>query len=308
MMKKFGAGLLFSIFSLAGCAQNTSLKKAANDNTLLWKVTGKGLKQPSYIFGTIHMICADDAQLSASMKTVIKSVDEIYLEVDMDDMMQMFSLMGKMKMNDGATLRSLLSEADYELVKEYFNEKGSMLPFSMLETFKPLLATSLIAQSSGECESMSAMETVIMGAAKDNKKEIKGLESMAYQAGILDSIPYKAQADLLVQSIKSETAVEKGTESASDMTKLFDAYKSQDLEVLENLMIKSEAGLGEYMDLLLFKRNHNWIEKMKEILPAKSVLIAVGAGHLPGDEGVLNLLKKEGYTVEPIDNSRVTEI
>jgi uncharacterized protein YbaP (TraB family) len=308
MMKKIGAGLLFSIFSLAGCAQNPPLKKAANDNTLLWKVSGKNLKQPSYIFGTIHMICADDALLSDNMKTVIKSVDEIYLEVDMDDMMQMFSLMGKMKMNDGATLRGLLSEADYELVKEYFTEKGSMLPFSMLETFKPLLATSLIAQNSGQCETMSAMETVIMGAAKDSKKEIKGLESMAYQAGILDSIPYKVQAELLVQSIKSESAVENGTEIASETNKLFDAYKSQNLEVLENLMIKSEAGLSEYMDLLLFKRNHNWIAKMKEILPAKSVLIAVGAGHLPGDEGVLNLLKKEGYTVEPIDNSQVKEI
>lgn len=307
MMKKIGAGLLFSIFSFAGCAQNTTLKKAANDNTLLWKVTGKDLKQPSYIFGTIHMICADDALLSDNMKTIIKLVDEVYLEVDMDDMMQMFSLVSKMKMNGGETLRGLLSEADYETVKAYFNEKGSMLPFSMLETFKPLLATSLIAQNSKDCETMSAMETVIMGAAKDHKKEIKGLESMAYQAGILDSIPYKTQAELLVQSIKSEEGGE-AENASSDMNKLFNAYKSQDLKVLENLMVKSEAGLSEYMDLLLFKRNHNWIKKMKEILPAKSILIAVGAGHLPGDEGVLNLLKKEGYKVEPIDNSLVREI
>ncbi len=308
MMKQFGAGLLFSIFSLAGCAQNTPLKKAANNNTLLWKVTGKDLKQPSYIFGTIHMICADDALLSDNMKTVIKTVDEVYLEVDMDDMMQMLSLVTKMKMKDGTTFRSLLSEEDYELVKTYFTEKGSMLPFSMLETFKPLMATSLVAQSSSECESMSAMETVIMSAAKDSKKEIKGLESMAYQAGILDSIPYKAQAELLVQSIKSETAAAGAAPTDSDMNKLFDAYKSQNLDVLENLMIKSEAGLSEYMDLLLFKRNHNWVEKLKDILPAKSVLIAVGAGHLPGNEGVLNLLKKEGYKVEPIDNSLVKEI
>jgi len=285
------------MIALAGCAQ--TVKKGVSDKTLLWKISGNGSTQPSYLFGTIHMLCADDAVLSDNLKKAIADVSEVYFEVDMDNMMEMLTILGKMKMKGDTTLKDLLSETDYQKVKDYFEKQGSMLPFSMLETYKPMLAASTLGQSNMPCESVSMMEQVIMEEAKKKDKKIQGLESMSYQAGVLDKIPYKIQAEQLVTYVNN---IEKDNNDDKELAALMDAYRQQDLKKLEDLMMQSELGMKEYTDVLLVDRNKNWIEELKKILPKKSVLVAVGAGHLPGNMGVINLLRKAGYTVEPVEN------
>lgn len=296
MMKRFSSLFLFGLIALSSCAQK---EKENGDNTLLWKISGNGLDKPSYLFGTIHMICSEDAVLSNNMKKAIRNCDEVYLEVDMDNLFEMVGVMGKMKMLGDTTLRDLLNEADYTKVKTYFESKGSMLPFSMLEKFKPMLAASTLEQGDMPCDNPSAMEQVIMEEAKANDKKIKGLETMAYQAGVLDSIPYKLQAEQLVSYIDSANA---GADSKKMMDEMFDAYRRQDLKKLEQLMVESDASMSGFTDIMLFHRNQNWVKKLKDLLPAKSLLIAVGAGHLPGEKGVISLLRKAGYTVTPVDN------
>jgi len=300
-MRKLSASFLLSFATLLGCAQ-PDIKKAESDNTLLWRISGKDLKQPSYIFGTIHLLCKDDAGISGNMEKLIGRVDEVYFEVDLDNMLEMMQSMKQMKMKGDTTLKDLLSEADYLLVKEYFNEKGGMLPFSMLEGYKPMLAASVISESSLPCGKTAMMEQILMEKAKAKKKTIQGLESMSYQLSILDQIPYKQQAEQLVAYIKK---VEAGDGDNKELDELMSAYREQDLKKLEQLMLKSEVGLTEFTEILLFKRNRNWVEKLKTLLPGKTLLIAVGAGHLPGAEGVINLLRKAGYTVEPLDNTVV---
>lgn len=129
---------------------------------------------------------------------------------------------------------------------------------------------------------------------------------MSYQAEVLDGIPYKMQAEQLVSYIDNS---KKGDSSSThEFSAMMEAYREQDLKKLEDLMMKEEAGISAYADLLLFNRNRNWIEKMKQILPGHSLLFAVGAGHLPGEKGVINLLKKAGFTVTPVDNKIVKTI
>ena len=293
-MKRISAVLLGSIMAIAALAQKNN-----TDNTLLWKISGNGLKKPSYLFGTIHMLCKDDAMLSDSLKNVIKNVKEVYFEVDLDNMFEMLGVMGKMKMKGDTTLQDLLSVADYEKVKNYFETKGSMLPFSMLETYKPMLAASTLQQDGLPCETTAMMEQVIMQEAKQYNKSIKGLESMGYQASVLDSIPYKLQAEQLVSYIDNAM---KGGDEDKELSDMLNAYKNQDLQKLEEMLMKSDPSISNYTDILLYNRNHNWVEKLKELLPEKSLLIAVGAGHLPGKEGCINLLRKEGYKVTPVKN------
>src|SRR6476619_6195601 len=143
VMKKISAGFLVGLWSIVGCAQKQD-KIAPDNNTLLWKVTGNGLTKPSYLFGTIHMLCADDATLSDQMKNIIRKTDEVYFEVDLDNLFEMLGVMTKMKMKGDNTLQDLLSKEDYEKVRDYFETKGSILPFSMLETYKPILALSTL--------------------------------------------------------------------------------------------------------------------------------------------------------------------
>jgi uncharacterized protein YbaP (TraB family) len=83
---------------------------------------------------------------------------------------------------------------------------------------------------------------------------------------------------------------------------MFEAYKKQDLKKLEALMVETDAGMSAFTDILLYHRNANWVKKIKPILPDKSLLIAVGAGHLPGEKGLISLLRKEGYTITPVEN------
>ncbi len=296
-MKKLGAGLIVSLIAMASFAQEET-----NNNTLLWKISGNGLEKSSYLFGTIHLLCEEDAVLSKNMMKAIRDCDEVYFEVDMDNMFEMINVMGKMKMKGDTTLKDLLSKEDYEKVKSYFENKGSMLPFSMLETYKPILAASTLEQGSMSCENTAMMEQVIMKEAKDYKKKIKGLETMGYQASVLDSIPYKLQAQQLVNYID---AVTNGDESNKQMEEMFRAYKDQDLKKLEDLMVETDAGMAGFTDILLYHRNQNWVQKLKTLLPDASILIAVGAGHLPGEKGVINLLRKEGYKVTPVENKSV---
>ncbi len=86
-------------------------KTAAVNNTLLWRISGKNLAKPSYLFGTMHMLCADDIQLSDSLVNAIENADNVYLELDMDNLFEMMSAMTKMKMRNDTTLADLLTKS-----------------------------------------------------------------------------------------------------------------------------------------------------------------------------------------------------
>ncbi|MBC7903536.1 MAG: TraB/GumN family protein [Gemmatimonadaceae bacterium] len=285
---------------LAGKSQSKKLPKKASDvsktevNTLLWEITGPGLSQPSYLFGTMHLLCADDAKLSDSLRYTIDKASQIYFEIDLDNLMETLGAMKYLNMKDNKKLSDLLTEDEYKRVKEYFSKNKTMLPLSMLERMKPYLVSALISESKFPCDAKDGMEQVIMKEAKKTKKVVNGLETIEYQAGIFDSIPYAKQAHDLVQMIDSS-----GVKTDSVDTRLLDVYRQQDLnKMLE--MTSQEEGMGEYMDLLLNNRNENWVKKMPAIMKEKQTLFAVGAGHLPGNRGVISLLRKAGYAVRPM--------
>ena len=310
IVPKRGANIIFLLFCAAFCnAQNEKnntkneqihgkhLPENATNQTLLWQVSGNGLEKPSFLYGTIHMLCREDAVLSEGLKSAIGNSEQVYLEVDMDNLFEMLGTLKNMKMRGDTTLSDLLSKKDYEKVKHYFEEKSSLLPFAMLETYKPFLAAATIIESNIECESVP-MEQIIMQEAKKNKKAIKGLESMSYQMSIFDSIPYKAQAEQLVQFIEQSG----NKDSNKEYEELVSAYKKQDLQKLEELTKQTDMGIASYVDLLLYNRNRNWVKKLKPLMLEKSLVIAVGAGHLPGENGMINLLRKAGYKVTPLQN------
>ena len=279
---------------ITGNSQNDKQKPL--EKSLLWEISGNGLTKPSYLYGTIHMICKDDASLGDSLVAVIQRADRVYFEVDMDNLMEMLMAFKDFKMKGDTTLSDLMSKEDYEKVKAYMESKSSLLPFSKLETFKPMLVSSLLIESDAGCEQSVAMEQLILEEAKKNRKRVEGLETMSYQASIFDSIPYKLQAEQLVKMIKDDNS-----KSASDkqFEEMIEAYKSQDIEKLGEF-INADDDMGNYGDILLYNRNRNWVKKLKNLMPDKTLVIAVGAGHLAGEKGVIKLLRKEGYTVKPV--------
>ena len=297
-MKTFTKFLL-PLFALSIITANADaqVNKKPLEKSLLWEVSGNGLTKPSYLYGTIHMICKDDASLGDSLISAIQRSDRVYFEMDMDNLMEMLSAIKDFKMRNDTTLADLLSKEDYEKVKEYMESKGGLLPFSQLETYKPMLASSLLMESGIGCDEPVAMEQLILEEAKKNKKRVDGLETMSYQASIFDSIPYKLQAEQLLKYVNDS-----GSKSEADkqFEEMIEAYKTQDIEKLGEYVKKDDGGLGNYEDILIYNRNRNWVEKLKKLMPEKSLTVAVGAGHLAGEKGVIKLLRKEGYKVRPV--------
>jgi uncharacterized protein YbaP (TraB family) len=264
-------------------------------HTLLWRISGKKITHPSYLFGTMHVLCSKDAALSDSLKAAIGRCDEIYFEINLSDMAGMLNSMKFMRMNDSKKLSDLLKPEEYTRVKEYFTKHSSMLPFSLLERFKPMLISGLVEEQALDCETTDGMELMIMKEAHHNKP-VNGLETAEFQAGLFDSIPYETQAKELVNYIDS-------SEENKQMTqKLVQLYNHQDLDGIDELSRKEDGGMSGYMDMLLYARNRKWAKNLDGLLGKKSLLIAVGAAHLPGSGGVIDLLRKAGYTVEPVKN------
>jgi len=288
-------------FLLAGCGVLllTSIamsQKTVSENTLLWQVSGNGLKQPSYLFGTMHLMCAADTRLSETLKTVIKESDEIYFEIDMDNFMEMLGAMKYLKMNGNKKLQDFLTAEEYQKVKDYFTKNPGIMTLEMMQYFKPYFISSMISEKAMACANDGGMEQSIMEESKQYKKEIKGLETVAFQASVFDSIPYELQAKELVKYLDS------ADQNIENTKELIAVYKSQNLKKIQELTEKEEGSTSQFMDLLLYNRNTDWVQKINNIIPAGKVLFAVGAAHLPGEKGLINLLKKKGYTLKPMDN------
>lgn len=306
--------VLFSLCVSAACYAQAKKAPSANkpakgkagvevnaENTLLWEISGKGLKQPSYLYGTMHIVCSEDAKMSDGLKSVINKSQQVFFEVDMDNMEEMMGALKFARMNNGIKISDLVSPTDYEKIEAYFKNNKSIVPFSMMSRFKPYFITAIIGEGIMACKEKSSVEQIIMKEARDNDKDVFGLETIEFQASIFDSIPYEKQAQDLVNYVDSIDKYKQTT------LELVDLYRKQDVNKMDELITKSDPGMMQYMDVLLYDRNKRWAAQMPEQMLEKSTLFAVGAGHLGGENGVINLLRKEGYTVKPLDNSKFSE-
>jgi uncharacterized protein len=283
----------------AEAQQKTKKTKAAKDpkvNSLLWEVSGNGLSKPSYIFGTMHMLCEDDAVLGDGLKAIIKDCEEIYFELNMENMMaEMGVAMQALSMKDNKKLSDLLTKEEYERVKRYFSTHKSMMPLSMMERFKPAFIAATLMEGSMGCSTTSGMELQVMKENKKYKKPVHGLETVAFQLSVFDSIPYDKQAKDLVASLDS---MESGKKKVLE---LVEVYKSEDLDRIDALTANGDPSVSSNLELLLYKRNRDWAEKIPQLMKEKSCIFAVGAAHIAGDKGILVLLRNMGYKVRAIN-------
>lgn len=285
----------FAFFSCHAQTKKTNLVVNKDNNSLLWEISGNGLSRPSYIFGTFHLMCKSDIHFSEQLKAALSNAHEMYMELDMDDPGMMLSGMMMVNMKGGKKLKDLYTEAEYEKLNIFFKDSLQM-PLSFLQTMKPYFLVAMMYPKMMPCKTVSGVEEELVKLVKQQKKEIQGLETIEFQAAVFDSIPYEQQAKELLKSIDSMPTYKLYFDS------MVQVYKNQQLDKMETLFNDNEFGMEEYQDILLDNRNKNWAEKLKTIMKKESVFVAVGAGHLPGEKGLLALLKKEGFKVRPLLN------
>jgi uncharacterized protein YbaP (TraB family) len=262
------------------------------ESSLLWKVSGNGLEKESYLFGTIHIICKSDFVMDERITSAFESTEELILELDMSDpqlqlKMQQVSMNPGMKNIQGEMDESLATSLDEFLIKNY----GAGL--AQLGVLKPFVLSSMVMLKALPCTEVESYETFYTTKANEAAKPVLGLETVEFQVGIFDKIPQDLQLQELGKMLAEDY-------SQSEFQTMISAYLAEDILALDKVMTSSGM-MADYRSILLDERNKIWVPKIEEAMKTKSVFVAVGAGHLGGEFGVIQLLKDAGYSVEAIN-------
>lgn len=263
----------------------------AQESSNLWKIEGSGI-QTSYVFGTMHLIPQKDFNLKDKVKTAFEASEQVVLELDMASPEFMKDVMAHSYLEAGTELKSYMDDSEYELLDAYLKEKTGV-GMQMYNTAKPLMLMSVILMTALDGP-MASFEMTLMTMAKEAKKGMQGLETYESQVAIFDHTPYEKQIDDLVKMIQSPE------ENKALFDKMAQIYIAEDIEALYGYMDEYMNHDVELMAKFLDERNNNWIPEIAKLSKDVPTFYGVGAGHLGGDQGVVNLLKQAGYTVTPV--------
>ncbi len=279
--------LLF-LFLLFGQYSNAQVEK----NALLWEVKSKDGKSISYLYGTMHLM---DAQLFSIPKklekTLLKS-DVLCMEIaSVNPNLSPDALFMKDK-----TLMDVFSQNQLDTIYRWA-EKALLMNQEQFntnfKTAKPFMLMQFIMQTSLPTNTKS-FEREFEALATEKKLQLKGLETVDQQLNLFDGFSVEEQAEMVMSSLRDE---EKSKKTFDDMQQI---YLTQNLDKLYTFMKSESDSPISNSRAFLEDRNQNWIPKMKEMMKNQTVFFAVGAAHLAGPEGVIELLVKEGFTLTPV--------
>ncbi|NSL87802.1 TraB/GumN family protein [Chitinophaga sp. Mgbs1] len=265
---------------------------SAQQSSLLWKVSGKGLSSPSYLFGTIHMICKDDLHLTPAVTTALQATNTLCLEIDITDPETPRKMKELLLMPEDYSFKSLFDSTSFTELEDYFTNVLH-INIEKVDRAKPMLVTSILLRKALPCDQPVSPETELADIAQSQQKKIAALETREQQVQLFDSIPDKTEAAMILSMVRDLK------NNGREFHDLVQAYRSQDLDKIYQLTTTA-PDLKDYQHLLLFNRNQAWIPKITSMSAQGPVFYAVGAAHLAGAQGLIALLKKQGFVVEPL--------
>lgn len=270
---------------------------------IFWKITGNGLSRPSYLLGTHHVAPVEVLDSLEGFSDILAGVDKVYGEMVMSEAMspagQQVMAMAAMAPSD-STLSMVLAPAQMDSLTAVLRHyMGPQVSAEAFEPLKPSMVSTVLAMAQSQVafpgfDSSRQLDGVVQERAAALGKEIGGFENINEQCAVLFGGSISSQVEDLLEVVRHD-------DQAVDMAKkLAQAYMSGDLNAILSILENPEFTTPEATDRLINKRNLNWMRVLSALLPTASVLIAVGAGHLPGEKGLISLLRKDGYTVEKI--------
>jgi uncharacterized protein len=259
---------------------------------LLWKIERKG-ETPSYLFGTIHLADKRIANLPAPVNKAFDSAASLTTELIVDPQ-ALTGIMQSIFFSDGRTLESVIGAALYRDVERAFIERR--IAIANLQKYKPW-AVFLILSMPPPTD-IPPLDMQLQMRADMAGKKIEGLETAQEQIGVFTDMSTAEQRGLLEATLRELRA------SAGHIEAMIQAYIARDLGRLQTMADEhepSDAALHEkFTQRLLTDRNRRMVERLRPLLKRGNTFIAVGAAHLPGRDGMLSLLEREGYRVQAI--------
>ncbi len=257
-------------------------------STLLWRISGKKLTAPSYLYGTIHLKDKRLFFFGDSLYNAIETTKGFAMEIDPDEMLD--SLYKALEQKDkSALLKSIMDKEKYKKVADRLAKKMKMPAEKItLKQFSDE-KDKWMYKSSGKDDMQTPMDLYLYNIARKQGKITGGIEDVGDQMGVLDDFSLM-DIDAFVND---DTLMQ--TNFMEQMKKM---YIARDLDGLNN-MINRNYG-EKFKDLLLIKRNIKMASRIDSILNLRTNFFAVGAAHLPGETGLIQLLQKNGYVIEPV--------
>lgn len=282
MKKYFVLLLLFFFVTFGGFAQG---------NSMLWKISGNGLKHDSYLFGTIHMLCPDDFEIKQKCLDALNASQKVVFEVDLSK-------------SENLQAIQAFAAPDPDFIKKFTESEvksmdsilvAQQLSMKLLDYVSPVTMISLFSLKGFNCPDptkLKSYETELATIAKEKAKPIGELETVDFQFNLMK--------ELVTPKLFMESVFQLDKYPALT-AKMVAAYKSENLTELTELIQDPAWMTAEQREKLLNDRNINWTTIIPNLIRDEACFIAVGAGHLSGDKGVIVLLKEKGYRVTAID-------
>lgn len=271
---------------------------AEDGQSLLWRIDGENLKTPSYLYGTIHLIQREDFRFGDHLKKTLMDADKIALEIPLDEEAMMAAALGMMYKGD-TVLGDFIPADQMDTLAAFFQDTLglSKMEWMSYQKMKPF-ALSQVFLTNLLGEMPMSFELEFKKIADSLEIPIVGLETIEDQMAVINGLPMESQIEMVMTSVRDYR------ETTADFGKLIRYYKEQKLDSLHHIMSTGYEDIMEFSESFLDQRNRNWIPVIEELIEKETVFIAVGAGHLPGDQGVIKLLEAEGYTLTPIETDQ----
>lgn len=264
-------------------------------NSIFWEISGKELKSPSYLFGTLKFIGEKEFYLPAQVTNRLKSCQIFAIEDEVDHHAQ-HELNKALHFAKGQTLATQLTAEEYKLVQEFFLKEfgiSKSLFESKYATVKPL-ALSILMTRLSLGEKVKFYDIELLTFANKHNLESYSLESIDREAAALNSFPIEDQAKSLLHSVRN---FEK---QKSEYQKIMADYPAGNLEEIFEYTLHPTENNPLFLEEFYYKRNEEWLPKIEKMMADKTSFISVGISHLEGDRGLLALLKAKGYILTGI--------
>ena len=278
-------------------AMSLSLFNGAWADTSVWVITSGN--NTVYLGGTVHLLRPTDYPLPEEYEQAYQASSEIYFETDisaMTDFSVQAQMLQQLSYDDGRTLKTVLNTEAYTALSEYTDKLG--LPLMMLEKFKPGMVVSTLQLL--EFQKMGftpqGVDNYFNTRAVGDAKTLGQLESIEQQIGFLAAMGEGNESEFILLSLRDLE------ETEAVMEEMIRAWREGNNDKLAEMFIADmKAEAPELYDSLLLQRNLNWIPQIESMLrDAETEFVLVGAAHLVGDQGLLDLLSRKGFQVKQL--------
>ncbi|SFQ54915.1 TraB/GumN family protein [Parafilimonas terrae] len=265
-------------------------------STTLWRITGNGLQKPSYLFGTMHLTDERIFNIGDSVYKAIEKTDGFATEIDPEQFTPFVIDATKKSAMEAIRLKDMMQKSEFKkygkiLAKKLGKHEDELTAADVLHAKNKWIEESY---SNGKMQTF--LDVYLLDIARRQGKWTGGVEDLEDQENLLDMVDESDILQLAVNDNEEETAA---TNKAASF--LIKSYIDNNLDAIDSISYSADSA---YTDALLVKRNKKMAMRMDSLSKERSMVFAVGAAHLPGDKGLIALLKEKGFSVEPVFSSK----